>query len=182
MDVDTAPPVEVQVVFRGKKRKAYRQRTETRGDNNNNNNDNDNNDNNDAPRAPSVDPASNMSAPLNPPSAFPDAPGAAATSQRGREEDGAEEESGLSVAEVLRLRNLRKSRLGGVKFSVADSAPPMTAAGGEEDGNNYDDELSLMIREEESRVLERSSSAAAGVTKRFAPQTGLSGELINKHM
>ena len=42
-----------------------------------------------------------------------------------------------------------------------------------------DDELSQMIREEEKKAMEQSVTAA---NKRFAPQTGLSGEIVNKHM
>lgn len=178
MTTPSEPPV--QVVFRGKKRKAYRQRGETGNDVHA--------DVNNAATAPASDPARNTPiAPTdNPSPAPPQASGAipAPSGAKGGEDvDAAEEdERGLSVAEVLRRRNARRSRLGGVKFSAIDSAPPVGgAAGGELDYNNNDD-LSLMIREEEGHVLERSSSAAAGVTKRFAPQTGLSSELINKHM
>lgn len=187
MDTETAttpaePPV--QVVFRGKKRKAYRQRTETE--------DNDiNSSNNDAsPALTAVDQARNTSVPANDPSpASPSNAIDAITVPQGSREDesAAEDEKGLSVAEVLRRRNVRKSRLGGVKFSATDSAllGAGSAAGGEYNGNatsSNNDDLSLMIREEESRVIERSSTAAAGVNRRFAPQTGLSSELINKHM
>ena len=187
MDTETAttpaePPV--QVVFRGKKRKAYRQRTETE--------DNDiNSSNNDAsPALTAVDQARNTSVSANDPSpASPSNAIDAITVPQGSREDenAAEDEKGLSVAEVLRRRNVRKSRLGGVKFSATDSAllGAGSAAGGEYNGNatsSNNDDLSLMIREEESRVIERSSTAAAGVNRRFAPQTGLSSELINKHM
>ena len=200
-DAEAASPTpEPQVVFRGKKRKASRQRTET-------------NDIDDAtpraatPAAPSHNgiavSATAPSAPLDPstsastPTAVATSPqrengtGTAATATT-KEEEEEEEEKGLSVAEVLRLRNARKSRLGGVKFSAVDSAGSSRGgtadvhgfgAEGDEYGNNGGtDDLSLMIREEENRVVERSSTAAAGVKTRFAPQTGLSGELINKHM
>ncbi|KAK7740032.1 hypothetical protein SLS62_011148 [Diatrype stigma] len=167
------------VVFRGKKRKAYRQRGETGNDVHA--------DVDNVSTAPASDLAHNMpiSSTDNPSPAPPQAAGAIPVqsgAKSGEDEDAAEDERGLSVAEVLRRRNARRSKLGGVKFSAVDSAPPVAgAAGGEFDYNNSDD-LSLMIREEEGHVLERSSSAAAGVTKRFAPQTGLSSELINKHM
>ncbi|KAI1750981.1 P-loop containing nucleoside triphosphate hydrolase protein [Xylaria castorea] len=78
----------------------------------------------------------------------------------------------LSISEALRLRNARKSRLRGVTFGVDNGAQ----AGGVEEG---DDELSQMIREEEKKAIEQSVTAA---NKRFAPQTGLSGEIVNKHM
>lgn len=190
MDTETAttpaePPV--QVVFRGKKRKAYRQRTETEDNDINSSN----NDASPAPALPAVNQARNTSVPANDPSpASPsNAIDAITVPQQGSREDesAAEDEKGLSVAEVLRRRNVRKSRLGGVKFSATDSAllGAGSAAGGEYNGNatsSNNDDLSLMIREEESRVIERSSTAAAGVNRRFAPQTGLSSELINKHM
>ena len=198
----TSPTPEPQVVFRGKKRKAYRQRTET-------------DDHNDAtpraatPAAPSHNgtavSATGSSVAPTALSAAASIPAAVATSPRRENGNGAtatataltkkeegEEEKGLSVAEVLRLRNARKSRLGGVKFSAADSiggsrggaadAQGLGGEGAEYGSQNDTDDLSLMIREEENRVVERSSTAAAGVNRRFAPQTGLSGELINKHM
>ena len=187
MDTQTTSPTpEPQVVFRGKKRKAYRQRTET-------------DDRDDAttrgatPVAPShngtMDPTIDQSsAPSDPsaPAATATSPGQENGKKTAKEEQEEEEEKGLSVAEVLRLRNARKSRLGGVKFSAVDSAGSRGTAdgqtGGEDDINGNMDDLSLMIREEESRVVERSTTAAAGVKGRFAPQTGLSSELINKHM
>ena len=189
MDTQTTSPTpELQVVFRGKKRKAYRQRTET-----------DDRDEAKTRGATPVAPSHNGNGTTDPttgPSSAPSdpsAPAATATSpgqengkKTAKEEQEEEEEKGLSVAEVLRLRNARKSRLGGVKFSAVDSAGSRGTAdgqtGGEDDINGNMDDLSLMIREEESRVVERSTTAAAGVKGRFAPQTGLSSELINKHM
>lgn len=80
---------------------------------------------------------------------------------------------GLPVSEILRLRNARKSRLRGVGFSK-DSAGGSTVPESEESS------LALMIQEEEQKAA--GSSASDVVGKRFAPQTGLAGELVNRHM
>ncbi|KAI1209100.1 uncharacterized protein F4807DRAFT_461219 [Annulohypoxylon truncatum] len=151
---------EPQVIFRGKKRKTYRQRAEPTSDTNINNN----NVNEDA------SPATTAAEAPQPATASPNLTEAPTTTTATEEE---EKESGLTVSEVLRLRNARKARLGGVKFGGPTSdAPPSATA------TEMLDDLSLMIREEEGKVLD----VAAGVQKRFAPQTGLSTELVNKHM
>ncbi|KAI1736959.1 hypothetical protein F4680DRAFT_430755 [Xylaria scruposa] len=134
------------IVFRGKKRKTYRQRSGTEAEDE------------------ATDPV--RDAP-NVAGAHASASGPVATSTD-REDD-----ETLSISEALRLRNARKSRLRGVTFGVDSGAQ----AGGAEGG---DDELSQMIREEEKKAMEQSVTAAAN--KRFAPQTGLSGEIVNKHM
>ena len=77
----------------------------------------------------------------------------------------------LSVAEALRLRNARKPRLRGVGFSAPGSAKGVP---GDDDDNG---ERSLVVRGEETR-----STPSGGITRRFAPQTGLVGELVNKHL
>lgn len=144
--LETTP--EPQVIFRGKKRKTYRQRTEHIDDEES------------KPReAPTPESTANTSE----------------ATTLAQSEDTADEEKGLSVAEILRLRNARKARLGGVKFGAGNNHAPgdATAAPGE----SLDD-LSLMIREEENKALD----VAAGVKKRFAPQTGMAAELVNKHM
>ncbi|OTB08700.1 hypothetical protein M426DRAFT_18787 [Hypoxylon sp. CI-4A] len=153
---------EPQVFFRGKKRKTYRQRTEPADDN----------DDDEVLKSVETQPLPENAV------TTPDTPttsnaGASAPNQS---EDAAEEEKGLSVAEVLRLRNARKARLGGVRFGASSSHgsnDATTAAPGE-----ILDELSLMIREEENKALD----IAAGVQKRFAPQTGLATEMVNQHM
>ncbi|KAH6648511.1 hypothetical protein BKA67DRAFT_575027 [Truncatella angustata] len=81
-----------------------------------------------------------------------------------------EVEDNPSVAEIIRRRNARKSRMKGVGFG-ADVAQSSTATA--------DDELTLMIREEEQKATEL---ANGGVNKRFTAQTGLSSDLVNKHM
>ncbi|KAK3487323.1 hepatocellular carcinoma-associated antigen 59-domain-containing protein [Neurospora crassa] len=86
------------------------------------------------------------------------------------------EEGGLSVAEVLRLRNAKKHRLGGVAFRAGDEFSPTVqnaeqaivlhdGVGGGSGGGQV----------QEAAIL-------GGVAKRFAPQTGMVGELVNRHM
>lgn len=146
---------EPQIVFRGKKRKTYRQRTEPTSDDTDS-------------KAAVVSPTRDESAPAAPKNIGTASPAPV------QNEDVTDEETGLSVAEVLRLRNARKSRLGGVKFGAGNTASGDAAAYGS-DGL---DDLSLMIREEESKALD----VAAGVKRRFAPQTGLAADIVNKHM
>ncbi|KAI0101619.1 hypothetical protein GGR51DRAFT_324540 [Nemania sp. FL0031] len=146
-DAETPRPI----VFRGKKRKTYRQRPGAE----------------DEASAALIDPV-------------PDTPNATTTTQASTPDPVSastdrEQDEALSISEALRLRNARKSRLRGVTFGVDNS----TQAGRVEGGGEGDDELSLMIREEEKKAVEQSITAA---NKRFAPQTGLSGEIVNKHM
>ena len=74
-----------------------------------------------------------------------------------------------SVAEALRLRNARKARFKGVGFrpegtsKVADEAST---------------ERSLVLKDDTNGQ----DSMEYGISKRFAPQAGLVGELVNKHM
>lgn len=77
----------------------------------------------------------------------------------------ASETEGLSVAEALRLRNARRSRLKGVEFR-AEGAPKAAA----------DEDQSLLPKDDAQDSME------FGMSKRFAPQAGLVGELVNKHM
>ncbi|KAK4201245.1 hepatocellular carcinoma-associated antigen 59-domain-containing protein [Triangularia verruculosa] len=138
---------EPQVVFKsGKKRKAYRQRIEE-------------------PESATKD---NQNATKPAPVIAPAVAGSAA--ERAADED--DEEKGLSVAEVLRLRNSRKNKFGGVGFRARPGQP----SHGDDDG----------ATEEQSLVLHASAEAETevlgGITQRFAPQTGLAGDLVNKHM
>ncbi|KAI3329390.1 P-loop containing nucleoside triphosphate hydrolase protein [Xylariaceae sp. AK1471] len=145
----TSPVADAQqpVVFRGKKRKTYRQRTSAE----------------DEASIGTIDPVLDAPNATHTQALTPD-PIATSTNEH-RDEV-------LPVSEALRLRNARKSRLRGVAFGVDNNMK----TGGVEEG---DDELSLMIREEEKKAIEQSIMAA---NKRFAPQTGLSGEIVNKHM
>ncbi|KAI1114336.1 hypothetical protein F5Y14DRAFT_414672 [Nemania sp. NC0429] len=150
------------VVFRGKKRKPYRQRPGAEaGD--------------ETPASTAPTDAAVLDAPLaaaatttTARASTPDRIGIAASA-----DDGEQEEQALSISDALRLRNARKSRLlRGVTFGVDNGAQSEAPEGG-------DDELSQMIREEEKKAMEQSITVA---NKRFAPQTGLSGEIVNKHM
>lgn len=86
--------------------------------------------------------------------------------QDGDSKDTSETE-GISVAEAMRLRNARKSRLKGVEFrpegAPKDEAPAEHAPANKDDEHGTD-------------AMEYSMSS------RFAPQAGLVGELVNKHM
>lgn len=161
---------EPQVVFRGKKRKTYRQRTEPADD---------------IVRPTTVAESESLSQDTSAPEttqAIAPAPAPTPTPAAAQSEDTEEDEKGLSVAEVLRLRNARKSRIGGVKFGGANTTSNDAAAvgigTGIGSGADALDELSLMIREEEGKAVD----VAAGVKKRFAPQTGMAAEIVNKHM
>ncbi|KAI1312322.1 hypothetical protein F5Y03DRAFT_339850 [Xylaria venustula] len=150
--MDPASPVaEAQspIVFRGKKRKTYRQRPGAGDD--------------DGTSAAAIDAVVNAVSANSAQASTPDS----IVTPTDKEASEA-----LSLNEALRLRHARKSRLRGVTFGADNNAQP----GGSEGG---DDELSLMIREEEKKAIDQSIAAA---NKRFAPQTGLSGEIINKHM
>ncbi|KAJ4396932.1 hypothetical protein N0V93_001154 [Gnomoniopsis smithogilvyi] len=82
-----------------------------------------------------------------------------------REDDGISNTEGLSVAEVLRLRNARKSKLKGVEFRPEGPSKDGVIA-----------EPSPAPKDDVSEALE------LGMSRRFAPQAGLVGELVNKHM
>lgn len=76
----------------------------------------------------------------------------------------------ISMADLFRLRKLRKQRVGGVEFK-ADGAGRHTAA---EDYGKHGDTNGAETQSEEAV-----SSVAA--VRRFAPQTGTVGD-VNKHM
>ncbi|KAK3937121.1 hepatocellular carcinoma-associated antigen 59-domain-containing protein [Diplogelasinospora grovesii] len=82
------------------------------------------------------------------------------------------DESRHSVAEVLRLRNARKSRLGGVAFRPGGSSSQ------DNPSTDHNTEQSMVLH----TINPRETMAMGGITKRFAPQTGLVGDVVNKHM
>jgi hypothetical protein len=139
-----------QVVFRpGKKRKPYRQRPE-------------------GPEQPILN---SEIATDNAPPATNSAPVTPALQN--------EDEEGLSVAEVIRLRNARRHKHGGVGFR-----PEGTTS---DDKTAVDDEIterSLVLHDGAEAGTQPGPETAVlgGISKRFAPQTGLVGELVNKHM
>jgi hypothetical protein len=90
------------------------------------------------------------------------------------------DEEGLLVADVVRRRNARKHRHGGV--GVGFRAGPVGLGDGRatSEENNTDQRLVLHGNADAQQGAE--SAVIGGISKRFAPQTGLVGELVNKHM
>jgi len=82
-----------------------------------------------------------------------------------------------SVAGALRLRNARKNRHGGVAFRAG---PFLHGDGGEATDTNPD--RSMVLHDTVDGSRQDDSAILGGITQRFAPQTGLVGELVNKHM
>lgn len=135
-------PDQPQVVFRaGKKRKNYRQRAEE--------------------TAPETDEPKIETDESSAPPPKGDA-------QPVNDDDSKLQAEGLSMAEVIRLRNARKPKLKGVEFRP-ESAPKAAAPNPEQ---------SLVTKD----VAPSDDSVIAGISRRFASQTGIVGELVNKHM
>lgn len=146
----TSPESEpqLQVVFRpGKKRKSYRRRLE----------DQENTINNSGEITTETTPTATISAPVTP-------------AQQN------EDEEGPSVAEVLRLRNARKHKHGGVGFRAGLSSL------GDRATSEETTEQSLILHDGAEAHPGAETAIVGGISKRFAPQTGLAGELVNKHM
>lgn len=90
-----------------------------------------------------------------------------------------EDEEGLSVAEVLRRRNARKHKHGGVGFRAGPSAPGT----GDAVTNEENTERGLVLRGNTDTAEQGpEATIVGGIEKRFARQTGLVGDLVNKHM
>ncbi|KAL8359686.1 hypothetical protein RB598_008183 [Gaeumannomyces tritici] len=194
MSSNPAEAAEAPILFRrGKKRKTYRQRA----------GDDDNNDEALAAAAPKPtaaeaddDDTSAKSAPAPAAAAAdtsaggePEAPNSDAEEEEEEEE---EEEKGLSVAEVLRLRNARRTKLRGVELR-ADVGPPRdddnyaaaaaAAAAAAEADAAENAEMALVVAAAGGLTVPVSTDKiAGGVGKRFSAQTGLVGELVNRHM
>ncbi len=146
--IDAENEAAPQVVFRpGKKRKIYRQRAE--------------------------EPESTLSNGETPTQASPTTSTSAFATPTGPDEDAA----GLTVAEALRLRNLRKHKHGGVGFRAGPSGLGGDRAGGEENS-----EMGLVLHGNSDAQLGAETAVIGGISKRFAPQTGMVGELVNRHM
>lgn len=79
------------------------------------------------------------------------------------------EDAGASVAELLRLRNARKNKTRGVDLR-AESGLKVE----EEPATSTD----LVMREDAAA----SAAVIAGLGRRFAAQTGLVGEVVNRHI
>ncbi|TLD23174.1 hypothetical protein PspLS_07345 [Pyricularia sp. CBS 133598] len=80
-----------------------------------------------------------------------------------------DEDAGLAVAEVLRLRNARKGKTRGVDLR-ADSVSKLV---------DKPASTELVVKEE---MPGPAAAVVAGLGRRFAAQTGLVGELVNRHM
>lgn len=87
------------------------------------------------------------------------------------------DEEGLAVAEVLRLRNFRKHKLGGVGFRAGPSS-----LGDDTAGSDENTEQSLVLHGGADAQQAAETTVVGGISRRFAPQTGLVGELVNRHM
>ncbi|KAK8139799.1 hypothetical protein PG984_000922 [Apiospora sp. TS-2023a] len=148
---------ELQVLFRGKKRKGqYRQRATD----------------DDAPTPTTTEVSKSGDTTRVDTNSVPSAEERPAESAKSETQAAADEE-GVSVAELLRRRNARKSRLRGVGFAPEE-------AQGNGGSTSFEDDLSLMIREEEQKAA--ADVSAGGMGKRFSAQTGHVGELVNKHI
>lgn len=87
-----------------------------------------------------------------------------------------EDDQNLSVADVVRLRNSRKHKHGGVGFSTGQS-------GLGDDGTARENaERSVVLHSNADAQQGAEAAVIGGISKRFAPQTGMVGELVNKHM
>ncbi|TLS29627.1 hypothetical protein PpBr36_00411 [Pyricularia pennisetigena] len=157
----TEQPSETPVVFRrGKKKKAaYRQRDNEPVDND--------------VAAPTTTDASTGNS--QPAAAEPNSSAAANVPIKKEDSDGEkehvdeDEDAGLSVAEVLRLRNARKGKTRGVDLR-ADSVSKVV---------DEPAPTELVVKEE---MPGPAAAVVAGLGRRFAAQTGLVGELVNRHM
>lgn len=89
-----------------------------------------------------------------------------------------DDDEGLSVAGVIRARNARKHRHGGVGFRAGPLGLGDNRATSEE--HNTDQRLVLHGNADAQAGAE--AAVIGGISKRFAPQTGMVGELVNKHM
>jgi hypothetical protein len=139
-----------QVVFRpGKKRKNYRQRAEEPDDTPSN------------AATPTdtttTEPTGALASPVEP-----------ATDQP---------EEGLSVAEVVRLRNSRKHKHGGVGFRAGPAG-----LGDDRPGGDNNTELGLVLHGSADAQQAAEAAVIGGISTRFAPQTGMVGDLVNRHM
>ncbi|KAI9171356.1 hypothetical protein HJFPF1_00838 [Paramyrothecium foliicola] len=85
-------------------------------------------------------------------------------------EEGASDDE-AAVAAALRLRNARKGRLGGVGFR-SDARP-------DDDDTASSASRALVLADQEGPA---SDAVVGGITNRFTHQTGLIGELNDKHM
>ena len=136
---DAAAPLPL---FRSKKRKLYRQRAASPDD------------------LGSGTPI--LEAPLSPTSLR-----STTKSPVSRDKENLEENGAPNMAEILRMRKLRKHRVGGVEFRVASPALSTTSQ-------------ELVLVNAKSEELEEQGGLNVG--KRFVSQTGTLAEGVDKHM
>lgn len=91
-----------------------------------------------------------------------------AAEDEGEDEDDA---AGISVAELIRRRKTRKPKIGGVGFRDEDTEPSSSSTALSRYADMAVDDMDLDFA---------SDPMAMGV--QFVPQTGMIGELVNKHM
>lgn len=148
---DGEPDIQPQVLFRpGKKRNAYRRQ-----------------------RADESESTANESSEI----ATDAVPTAAISTPVAHAAQDDDDEEGLSVAEVIRLRNARRHKLAGVGFRAGPSP-----FGDDRPAAEDNTEQGLVLHEGAEGQPGAEKAIIGGISKRFAPQTGLVGELVNKHM
>lgn len=148
MEPVTVPPETVEtVLFRpAKKRKIYRQRAQ---------------DNGSSPTSPQPDSTQ-----------IPDTIPAPAITDDGPHADEELESTHVSMSEILRLRKLRKHRVGGVEFRASTV-----------NGRGDDEQEGALVPHESGRAANEGVEVqqGGGVARRFAKQTGMIGD-VDKHM
>jgi hypothetical protein len=86
-----------------------------------------------------------------------------------------------SVSEIMRLR--RRSRLQGVEFRPESSSSSRSAPRHRHGNESAEQSLVQYVDPETGLLLPAEPEPEiGGISRRFAPQTGLTGELVNKHM
>ncbi|KAH6854426.1 hepatocellular carcinoma-associated antigen 59-domain-containing protein [Chaetomium sp. MPI-CAGE-AT-0009] len=88
-----------------------------------------------------------------------------------------DEDDKFSIADAVRLRNARKHKHGGVGFSAGPSG-----LGGDGVASDENTERSVVLHGNTDAQQGAETAGIGGISKRFAPQTGMVGELVNKHM
>lgn len=90
-----------------------------------------------------------------------------------RSEDDSDELASMTVAELMRRRKVRRPKLGGVEFRGGEGGPSSSSPNvGERLGDFNFDSLDMSL----------DMAVPTDIGLRFAPQTGLIGDVVNKHM
>ncbi len=165
--VEDDPRAAQTILFRpSKKRKIYRQRAQE-----------DDNENNAAalttPSAPL--PAQSSSTDHVPKSPLSLEAGDGIREWKGTGGDVELEGATVPMSEILRLRKLHKQRVGGVEFR-----PVMTA--GLRNESSFSSMALVPVSESEGGRTEDGQAQVAGGVRQFTRQTGLVGDVVDKHM